>query len=88
MSEQTPPAAVAAIKSRPIGRILRFILGAFMLTLIVPQIAAATLLTDASSSAMLHSKWLLADCRWPAVLAFCYGCRISYGHHPAQDQQF
>ncbi len=47
MSEQTPPVAVAAIKSRPIGRILRFILGAFMLALIVPEIAAATLLTDA-----------------------------------------
>ena len=47
MAEQTPTAAVAATKSRPIGRILRFGIGAFMLAPIVPQIASATLMTDA-----------------------------------------
>jgi hypothetical protein len=33
---------VTATKSRPVGRILRFLMGGFMLTLIAPAIASAT----------------------------------------------
>ena len=40
-------AADVAIKSRPIGRILRFLMGAFMLTRIAPEIASASWSTNA-----------------------------------------
>ena len=43
MAKQTPSAAITAIKSRPIARILRFCLGAFLLTLIARRIAAESL---------------------------------------------
>ncbi|MCZ6616938.1 MAG: hypothetical protein O7E57_02305 [Gammaproteobacteria bacterium] len=45
MSEQTS-VTVATIKSRPIGRILRFGMGAFMLALVVPEIIQASWRTN------------------------------------------
>ncbi len=45
MAEQASM-TVEAVKSRPIGRILRFVTGAFMLALIVPQIPWASWATD------------------------------------------
>lgn len=45
MSEQAL-VTVAAIKSRPIGRVLRFVMGVLMLGLIVPQIPWASWATD------------------------------------------
>ena len=38
---------VAAVKSKPIGRILRFVLGALMLGLVAPNIVRASWTTDA-----------------------------------------
>ena len=44
---------MTAVKSRPIGRILRFILGAYMLVLAVPAIAQASLTTGAMIAAVI-----------------------------------
>ncbi len=44
---------VAAIKSRPIGRILRFLMGAFSLGLIVPQIPWTSWTTNATIAGVI-----------------------------------
>ena len=44
---------IAAIKSRPIGRILRFLMGAFMLGLIAPQIPWASWTANATIAGVI-----------------------------------